>query len=266
MMTPDAKPKVLIVVTDGINCNVEMGRAFELAGALCEEVNLNELLDGSKSIHDFQIIAFPGGFSYGDDVKSGKIFSLKLLKLKEDFEKFIADKKLMIGICNGFQVLTTLGIIPEQSIGNPVVSLYWNESAKFECHWVDVKVPAKVNSPWLKGMENSTIRIQAAHAEGRILAENVEKLDDFFDREMVAFQYVDRSGKVTKEYPFNPNGSHRGIAGLTDKTGQILGMMPHPERNIEPFHHPDFRNLPENHTPDGLGLFINAVNYIKENF
>ncbi|MCK5760366.1 MAG: phosphoribosylformylglycinamidine synthase subunit PurQ, partial [Candidatus Delongbacteria bacterium] len=141
------KPKVLVLITDGINCNVETGRAFELAGATTEEVHLNLILSGEKKLNDYDIIAFSGGFSYGDDVKSGKILAHNLLKLKDDLYKFIESKKLIIGICNGFQVLTTLGILPYNNLGSPDVSLYWNDNAHFECRWVDLKIPENINSP-----------------------------------------------------------------------------------------------------------------------
>lgn len=257
------KPRVLTIITDGINCNAETGRAFDLAGAHNEEVHLNLLLDGSRSLSEFDILSFSGGFSYGDDVKSGKIFSLKLMKLKDDIEKFLEDKKLMIGICNGFQVLTTLGIIPYNTPGKPGVSLYWNDSARFECRWVELMIPENVVSPWLKGLNGKKIRIQAAHAEGKITVDNKSVIDDLFDRNLVAFRYIDSSGKPTEEYPFNPNGSPEGIAGLVNLTGNVLGMMPHPERNCEKFHHPDFRNLTDNEGSDGFEIFRNAVEYFK---
>ncbi len=261
--TTSSNPRVLVLITDGINCNIETARAFELAGAECEEVHLNEILSGKRKISEFDIISFPGGFSYGDDVKSGKIFSLNLMKIKDDLAQFLKDGKLMLGICNGFQVLTTFGISPYNILGTPDVSLYWNNSAKYECRWVNIKVPAKVNSPWLTGMQGKTLKIQAAHAEGRLLTNTDKEYDDLFEKELIAFQYVDNKGNVTEEYPQNPNGSKQGVAGLVDVTGQVLGMMPHPERNVEAYHHPDFRNLPENHIPDGLLIFKNAVEYIR---
>ena len=255
------KPKVLTIITDGINCNKETGRAFELAGAVNEEVHLNNLLDNTKKIPDYNILAFSGGFSYGDDVKSGKIFSLKLLKLKDDIYKFMEKGGLTLGICNGFQVLTTLGIIPYNTLGEPKVSLYWNDSARFECRWVDLMIPENVRSPWLDGLQGKKIKIQSAHAEGRLTAPTEEDYDLLFDRNLVAFRYVDPSGNPTEEYPFNPNGSKKGVAGLVDVTGNALGMMPHPERNSEKFQHPNFRDLPADSEPDGLIIFKNAVKY-----
>lgn len=257
------KPKVLTIITDGINCNDETGRAFELAGAVNEEVHLNLLLDNTKSILDYNILAFSGGFSYGDDVKSGKIFSLKLLKLKDDIYKFMEKGNLTIGICNGFQVLTTLGIIPYNTLGEPKVSLYWNDSARFECRWVDLVIPENVRSPWLTGMQGKKIKIQSAHAEGRLIAPSDEEFDRLFEKNLVAFRYIDSSGNPTEEYPFNPNGSKKGVAGLVDISGHALGMMPHPERNAEKFHHPNFRDLEEGSEPDGLMIFKNAVKYFK---
>ncbi|HQO09675.1 MAG TPA: phosphoribosylformylglycinamidine synthase subunit PurQ [Clostridiales bacterium] len=257
------KPKVLTIITDGINCNAETGRAFELAGAVNKEVHLNLLLDGTKKITDYNILSFSGGFSYGDDVKSGKIFSLKLLKLKDDLVSFLEKGNLTIGICNGFQVLTTLGVIPYNTIGEPQVSLYWNDSARFECRWVDLTVPENIRSPWLKDMNGKKIKIQAAHAEGRILTRTDDEYEKLFEKSLVAFQYVDPSGKVTEEYPYNPNGSKKGIAGLVDVTGNALGMMPHPERNSEKFQHPNFRDTDPDTEPDGLTIFKNAVNYFR---
>ncbi len=255
-------PKVLVIITDGINCNVETARAFNLAGAESEEVHLNELLDGKRKTEEFDIIAFSGGFSYGDDVKSGKIFALKLLKLKDDIETFIDSKKLILGICNGFQVLTSLGILPYNTPGKPSVSLYWNDSSVFECRWVDLQVPVGVKSPWLKDMNGKTIKVQAAHAEGKIVAGPDTSVDELFTGGHVAFTYSGPAGEMTEEYPFNPNGSPSGIAGLTDSTGRVLGMMPHPERNCEEFHHPNFRDQ-KGKEPDGLKIFKNAVEYFR---
>lgn len=254
------KPKTLILHTDGINCNVELARAFELAGAETESVHLNEFLEGKRNLSEFDIIGFSGGFSYGDDIKSGKIFSINLLKLKDDIQKFIDDKKLIIGVCNGFQVLTTLGIIPFDTLGEPKLSLYWNKSAKFECRWVDLEIDKENTSPWLKGLAGQKIKIQAAHAEGRLMWKSEEDFESF--KSQVAFRYLDENGNVTEKYPFNPNGTKYGIAGLTDKTGQVLGMMPHPERNAETYQHP-FEKRDKEATPDGLQIFINAVNYFK---
>jgi phosphoribosylformylglycinamidine synthase subunit PurQ / glutaminase len=257
------KPRVLTIITDGINCNVETGRAFELAGAVNEEVHLNQLLDGSRKLKEFDIIAFSGGFSYGDDVKSGKILSLKLMKLKDDINDFIGKGNLIIGICNGFQVITTLGIVPYNTLGEPKVSLYWNDVAHFECRWVELTIPEKVNSPWLKGMNGKKIKIQAAHAEGKLITKSEADLDALFDRNLVAFRYLAPNGEPTEEYPFNPNGSPRGIAGLVDVTGNALGMMPHPERNAERFQHPNFRDIDPKNEPDGLLIFKNAVEYFR---
>ncbi|MDD3044374.1 MAG: phosphoribosylformylglycinamidine synthase subunit PurQ [Candidatus Delongbacteria bacterium] len=257
------KPKVLTIITDGINCNVETGRAFSLAGAENEEVHLNLLLDKTISLLDYDILSFSGGFSYGDDVKSGKIFSLKLLKLADDIRKFIDSKKLIIGICNGFQVITTLGIVPYGTLGEPKVSLYWNDSAHFECRWVDLLIPENVRSPWLKGLGGKVIKVQAAHAEGRLVTKTAEEYSELFEKGLVAFQYADPSGRPTENYPFNPNGSPQGVAGLVDVTGQVIGMMPHPERNAELFHDPRFRELENDREPDGLKIFMNAVEYFK---
>ena len=257
------KPKVLVLITDGINCNVETGRAFELAGAITEEVHLNLIISGEKKLNDYDIIAFSGGFSYGDDVKSGKILAHNLLKLKDDLYKFIESKKLIIGICNGFQVLTTLGILPYNNLGNPDVSLYWNDNAHFECRWVDLKIPENINSPWLKDLNGKTIKKQAAHPDGKWMTKTDEEYQALFDKELVAFQYIDENNNPTEEYPYNPNGSKLGVAGLVDITGKVLGMMPHPERNVERFHHPNFKDLPEDYVPDGLKIFQNAVDYFK---
>jgi len=257
------KPRVLTIITDGINCNVETGRAFELAGAKNEEVHLNMLLNGTNSILDYDILSFSGGFSYGDDVKSGKIFSLKLLKLADDINEFLSRKKLIIGICNGFQVITTLGILPYGTPGEPKVSLYWNDSAHFECRWVDLFIPENVSSPWLKGLNGKVIKVQAAHAEGRLVTKTGEEYDELLSKGLVAFQYADPSGNPTETYPFNPNGSPKGVAGLVDITGQVIGMMPHPERNSESFHDPRFRELDRNREPDGLKVFKNALEYFK---
>ncbi len=254
------RPRVLIIRAAGTNCDVETAYAFEIAGAVAERVYIDEVKN--KHLTDYQIIALPGGFTYGDDISAGKILSNEIkFKLRDKFTEFIGRKNLIIGICNGFQVLVKCGILPafrnyfeEQS-----VSLVLNDSERFEDRWVYLRVHSD-RSIFTKGIE-SVITLPVAHAEGKFVVENKGMLKDI--EEHIVFQYVDRDGNETG-YPSNPNGSTLSIAGITDKTGRILGLMPHPERHISYLQHPYHSRLKDNGVGDGLRIFKNAVEYFKK--
>lgn len=253
-------PKVLVIRTAGTNCDVETAYAFELAGAVAERIYIDEIQN--KNLSDYQIIALPGGFTYGDDISAGKILSNEIkFKLREQISEFIEKGKLIIGICNGFQVLVKCGILP--SFNDPFeeqsVSLVTNDSERFEDRWVYLKVYNE-RSVFTKGIKSSII-LPVAHAEGKFVVKDAETLKKI--QSHIVFQYVDNNGKCA-EYPFNPNGSVSNIAGITDKTGRILGLMPHPERHISYLQHPNHTRVHLNEVGDGLYIFKNAVKYFKE--
>ena len=254
------KPRVLIIRAAGTNCDVETAYAFEFAGAIAERVYIDDLK--SRPLTDYQIIAFPGGFTYGDDVSAGKILSNEIkFKLRDQFLAFIEKKNLIIGICNGFQVLVKCGILPgfKGYFEKQSVSLVLNDSERFEDRWVYLRVHSE-RSIFTKGIK-SIITLPVAHAEGKFVVKDDAMLKDIENQ--IVFQYVDKDGNETG-YPFNPNGSVMCIAGITDKTGRILGLMPHPERHISYLQHPYHTRKRDNNIGDGLYIFKNAVDYFKK--
>jgi len=257
------KPRVCILRTDGINCDEETYYAFEKAGAESQMVHVNQLRSKEKQLADYQILALPGGFSYGDDVHSGKILAVELTSfLKEQLSEFVASGKLMLGICNGFQVLVRTGLLPNRNLGKIEATLMANDSGHFECRWVNLLVEQS-HCVFTRGMEGSLINVQVAHGEGKFYASpsTIKKVEE---SGQVVFRYADASGRPTASYPANPNGSLNAIAGICDSTGRIMGMMPHPERYIEKTQHPNWRRMPANTMPHGLAIFKNAVEYARQ--
>jgi len=257
------KAKVCILRSAGTNCDKETAAAFKLAGAECELLHINSLVGRQRMLNDFHILALPGGFSYGDDIASGKIFANELrFKLADSLRQFIADGKLIIGICNGFQILVKSGLLP-----GPVLelkqntSLIINDSGKFEARWVYLKPGGRC--VWTKGLKK-IIYLPVAHGEGKFVTEDKQVLSRLKKNSQIVFEYCDAKGKLSG-YPANPNGSIENIAGITDETGRILGLMPHPERHIYAASHPRNWELKSKHEGDGLQIFRNGVEYVKEN-
>jgi len=255
------KPPVCVLRTDGTNCDLETAWAFEKCGGAPQLVHVNELRTGSRKLADFGLLVIPGGFSYGDDVHSGKILAVELTSfLREALAEFVSRGRPVLGICNGFQVLVRTGLLPYARIGEIAATLMANDSGRFECRWVRMRVEGE--SVFTRGLKGRTVTFQAAHGEGKFYAPP-ETLADIEASGQVAFRYVDRSGAPTAAYPDNPNGSLNAIAGLTDPSGLILGLMPHPERFVETTQHPNWRRGLEGE-PDGLALFRNAIRYARE--
>ena len=249
------KPKVLIIRTAGINCDKETEFAFNKAGAETSLRHINYIKE-KKDFSNYKIICIPGGFSYGDDLGAGKIFSFELsLWLKDEFNKFLEKGGLVLGICNGFQVLVKTGILPDLDFKQKV-TLAFNDSARFEDRWVYLKVES--DSVWLKGLPK-LINIPIAHGEGKFYTEKAI-LDKIESNNLVALRYTGK-GLAKPEYPFNPNGSLNDIAGITDKTGRVLGLMPHPERFIFTHHWPYWKQKQKE--PFGFRVFKNSVEHFK---
>ena len=254
------KPKVCVIRTAGTNCDKETAAAFSLAGANTELLHINSLVSGARLLNDFQILALSGGFSYGDDIASGKIFANELrFKLADSLTKFIKDGKLIIGICNGFQILVKSGLLPGGKQLNQDTSLIINDSGKFESRWVYLKPSG--SCVWTKGLEK-VIYLPVAHGEGKFVTQNKSVLSRLKKNKQIVFHYCQANGKLSG-YPDNPNGSIENIAGLCDETGRILGLMPHPERHIFGAQHPRNWNI-KSKTGDGLQIFKNGVKYVKE--
>lgn len=243
------RPRVLVLRTAGTNCDVESAYAFEKAGAKPDFVHINQIVNKKHKLKDYEILVLPGGFSYGDDVSAGKILANEAqYRLGKEIEEFVSGKKLVIGICNGFQILVKLGLLPYKKLGEQVVTLTNNTSGMFQCEWVRLEVP-KSQCIFTKGLKE--IELPIAHGEGRFVAsKNVIK--DLNSKKQIALYY--------KKY--NPNGSMEDIAGICDRNGRIFGLMPHPERFIFKTQHPAWTKY-KNIEPLGLIIFKNAVDYIK---
>ncbi|MEK7451025.1 MAG: phosphoribosylformylglycinamidine synthase I [Patescibacteria group bacterium] len=258
------KPKVLVLKTDGTNCDEETAFAFNLAGGDVKIAHVNDLRNKKDSLRNYQILAIPGGFSYGDDVVSGKILAIELTSFfSEELRKFIERKDtLIIGICNGFQVLVRTGLLPFRNLGKMDATLTNNDSGHFECRWINLRIEKNSNCAFLKNLEGNFVSYQVAHGEGKFFAdkENIRKIEK---ENLVTFRYVDQNGKPTQKYPENPNGAINAIAGICDPTGRILGLMPHPERFVRVEQHPNWRR-PDAKKPQGLPIFQNMINYINK--
>ena len=257
--------RAVVLRAAGINCDVETQYALELAGSNAERVHINRLIEDKGRLDRYQIIVFPGGFSYGDDVAAGKILANQVVHyLFEPIQRFIEDGKLVLGICNGFQVLVKAGILPGNgSVASmQQVTITYNDSGKYEDRWVYL-VPQTDNCVFIE--PGKRIYLPVAHAEGKVVTKDAAALEKLKSDGHIAFKYVDKNGQEG-DYPVNPNGSIASIAGLTDTTGRVLGLMPHPERFVRPTQHPHWSRLKGEQGADGMTIFNNAVKYVRENF
>ncbi|MDD5432680.1 MAG: phosphoribosylformylglycinamidine synthase I [Candidatus Omnitrophica bacterium] len=256
-------PKVCVLRTAGTNCDKETAFAFQKAGAETELVHVNYLISKEKNLSDYQILALPGGFSYGDDIASGKVLANELrTKLSEPLKKFIQDGKLIIGICNGFQVLVKSGFLPGNDELKQDTSLIINDSGKFEDRWVYLRAQdTRHKCVWAKNIPE-VIYLPVAHGEGKFVTKDKAVLEKLKNNGQVVFQYCNEKGNFSG-YPENPNGSVDNISGICDETGRILGLMPHPERHIDSKQHPRWTAVKANKEADGLQIFRNGVEYFK---
>ncbi|MEW6026459.1 MAG: phosphoribosylformylglycinamidine synthase I [Planctomycetota bacterium] len=259
---------VFILRAPGTNCDIETGVAFQKAGAQTAAFHINEWIANPGLIHQYQILALPGGFSYGDDLGSGTVLGNEITqRLIGEISRFIKDGKLAIGICNGFQVLVKTGFLPGLSgdTQKPMreAALFTNDSARYEDRWVYLRRFSQ-KCVFTKDMPEETIYLPVAHGEGKFMAKDKETLDKIIADDQVVFRYCDEAGRPTHRYPLNPNGAMDNIAAICDTTGRILGMMPHPERFMDITNHPRWtRKKPE--FPHGMLIFNNAVKYVKDN-
>ncbi|MBN1779800.1 phosphoribosylformylglycinamidine synthase I [bacterium] len=233
------KPRVFILYAPGNNCHHETAQAFQMAGAEPEIVHLTaDLIGRKKRLIDCDIVAIPGGFSFGDHLAAGRLFALDLVFRLKDMLMEVREKHIpMIGICNGFQVLVNTGLLPGTgNIGEPASILDRNSSALFESRWITLSVE-EAPCLWTQGLNGEQLRMPVAHGEGRL------RLPRDFNENLCVFRYDQDN------YPDNPNGSAMSRAGICDPAGRILGLMPHPERAIYPW----------NESEDGLKLFRQGV-------
>ncbi len=262
-----AKVKALVITGFGLNCERETAAAFELCGAAAELIHLNDILHGKRTIRDFHILAFIGGFSFGDHLGAGTVFANKVKHgLRKDLEAFVADGKLVIGICNGFQTITRLGLVPalDGKLFTQQVALDQNDSGVFRDDWIRLRAEPECPCVFTKGID--LIDLPIRHGEGKFVADD-GMLAQLELNNLVALRYVNEKGVPTQQFPQNPNGSAHAIAGICDPTGRIFGLMPHPEAFLSPYNHPQWtriqatRELPE--LGEGAAIFKNAVEFIQ---
>ncbi len=264
---------VLILSGYGLNCEEETLHAFEYAGLKGRIRHINDLIENPKELEEVQILAVPGGFSYGDDTGSGNAFAQKMkLALWEPVRRFVERDTLTIGICNGCQIVANLGLIPgiDKKYGERLVAVTYNMTARYQCRWIDLAVNENSRSPWLLGGEK--LHIPVAHGEGRFMMDE-STLVALRKCNQVAISYIRPDGSAAGgEFPFNPNGSQADIAGVTDESGRVLALMPHPERGMFTWQRDDYhelkdraaregRELPEE--SDGILVFRNAARYFE---
>lgn len=254
------KPKVCVLRAAGTNCDKETAFAFKRVGSATQLVHINSIISKEVSLSEFHILAIPGGFTYGDDIAAGKILANELrYKLKDELKEFLKQGKLIIGICNGFQVLVKSGLLPGNYELKQEASLIINDSGKFEDRWVYLREQSKC--VWTRGLPK-IIYLPVAHGEGKFVVQNRKVLDRIKQNKQIVFQYCDEEGHLAK-YPCNPNGSIENIAGICDEEGRILGLMPHPERHIYLQHHPRWNSLKGKEAGEGLQIFQNGIDYVR---
>lgn len=265
------KPKALVLTGYGINCDEETSFALERAGAESKLVHINDLIDNRKQLSLYQILAFPGGFSYGDDTGAGNALANKVRNhLWEELREFVEKDRLVIGICNGFQAMTNLGLLPafDGRYGERQAALIHNDSARYIDRWVDLEFSGE--SPWVRGLSKMPLPI--AHGEGKFYMENDRDKLLLLAKGLVAVKYV--HGEICRDQglPANPNGAFNDIAGITDESGRILGLMPHPERAIDFTHLPNWTLQREQYKRagkempregPGIQIFKNGVSYFN---
>jgi phosphoribosylformylglycinamidine synthase len=260
------KIRVLILRTAGTNCDYETQTAFELCGAFVERIHINSLNDKRDKIFEYDILVFPGGFSYGDDIASGKILANEIKnKFGDKVKKFALSGKPIIGICNGFQVLLKMGLLPDPVFFEQTSTLYYNDSGKFECRWVYLKIEKKVknesNCIWTKNMPD-LISLPVAHGEGKFIMNDKKLLNSLNTNNQIVLKYSTKNGDEPK-YPLDPNGSVKQIAAICNTKGNIFGLMPHPERYVFALQHPAKERIDSSEYGFGKIIFQNAVDFVK---
>ncbi|MBN1837380.1 MAG: phosphoribosylformylglycinamidine synthase subunit PurQ [Spirochaetales bacterium] len=293
------RPRVLVVTGDGLNCERETALAFELGGGDPELVHISDMLRRERRLGEFEILALIGGFSNGDHLGAGTVQASRFRhRLRDDLEEFVRSGRPVIGICNGFQTLVKMGLLPglaregaedreggadsEGGRGGAAAAggarfrpAWWersvtitaNDSGHFEDRWVHLGVEASTPCVWTSGLERLFLPVR--HGEGKFLTREPGLLEHLEGAGQVVLRYVDPEGGPTQLYPWNPNGSMGAVAGICDPGGTVLGLMPHPEAYLSPYNHPSWTRpvavggeLPQE--GEGVALFRNAVRHVRE--
>lgn len=259
-------PRILILRSPGTNCNEETAHAFRLAGGEPTQVHIQSLLESPAQLADYQVFCLPGGFSYGDDVSAGRILGNQIrLQLADACRQFREAGKLILGICNGFQVLIKTGLLDVEDERGPQATLTDNDCGRYEARWVDLAVQPG-ECVFLSGLQQ--MKLPVAHAEGKFVVRDADALQALqrSGRLVLRYKSTEPLGDVSLEpsvaYPDNPNGSGGDVAGICDTSGRVFGLMPHPERFVDQTQHPGWTRG-EGTEPDGLGIFENAINYFR---
>ena len=266
---------VLVIRAAGINCDEETMHCWRIAGASPRLEHVNTVADRPAMLDEFAIVTIPGGFSYGDDIAAGTILAQRFLfELADPLRRFVERGGGVLGICNGFQALMKAGLLPGDPFRREDATVTYNESARFEARWVRLQVCAnrcpflsKVASMDRESTSGPTgehrapvIEMPVEHAEGRVVTNSDSVTQRLETEGRIALRYIDANGRHDR-FPANPNGSTAGIAGLTDSTGRVFGLMPHPDRHFDHTQHPQWTRRKPEGPADGLSIFINAVEY-----
>jgi len=257
--------RVLILSGLGLNCEVETAEAFRLVGATSELLPFQDLLAGRRRLDEYHIVALPGGFAFGDHLGAGFVFANKIRwRLYEELLSFLDGGGLALGICNGFQTMVRLGMLPgfDGDYRTPLATLAPNDRLGYWDTWVKVRTDPESPCVWTRGLD--TLEFPSRHGEGKLLAADEKVAERLAADHQIALRYTDELGRPTEEWPANPNGSPGGIAALCDPTGRVFGLMPHPDAFLYPFQHPQYfrrkargEGLPEE--GGGLPIFRNGV-------
>ncbi len=263
-----ATPRVLVLRAPGTNCDQETAHAFEQAGAASDIRHVFDVRESPAALDAYQILCIPGGFSYGDDVAAGRLFALQFEQfLADSLRRFIDGGKLILGICNGFQTLLKSGLLDDPAAATREATLTWNDHGRYEDRWVDLQVDG-TRCVFLRGVERLYLPI--AHAEGKFVGRDEETLESLGAAGRLALRYAAASSGESREvdsadaplpFPVNPNGSQWNVAGCCDPTGRVFGLMPHPERHIDPLQHPRWTRGEQDASLQGSIIFANAVRH-----
>ena len=262
-MSPD--PRALVITGDGLNCERETAEALRLAGAIPELVHVSDV--PGRGLEDFRILVLIGGFSNGDHLGAGTVqASLFRHRLRRPLERFVAEGRLVLGVCNGFQTLVKMGLLPGAD-WERTATIMANGSGRFEDRWVQLAVDPASPCLWTRGLRRLYLPVR--HGEGRFVVRDTAAALSLRRRAQVPLRYADDRGRPTMEYPENPNGSEDAVAGVCDPSGRIFGLMPHPEAYLSPYNHPSWTRraalgLPLPEEGEGLALFRNAVTFVRE--